>query len=453
MKENDVLQLHITGYASNGEGVARHDGEVVFVPRAIQGETVRVKIVNVGKTCAHGEILAVIKPSPHRVEPACPDFPACGGCAFWHMDYAEECAYKRQRVIDALTRIGGVTLAELPFHPAQSCEGYRNKVQFPLAEQKGRPVAGFYRARSHNVVPVTACRIQPACADAVREAILGWMERYAIAAYDERTGKGYVRHIYLRVGKQTGQLLVCLVVNGQSLPRTRELLRAVQTAAPDLTSLVLNYNSSRGNTILGTREEVLFGTGDIEDVLCGLRFRLSVRSFYQVNHDQAEKLYETALKFAALDESQTALDLYCGTGTITLCLAKRAGHAVGVEVVDAAIRDAKQNAARNGVSNVEFYCADAAKIAKQFAEEGRRPDVIVVDPPRKGVSPDVIDAMAAMAPQRIVYVSCDPATLARDVKLLTERGYRMQQVEAFDLFPRCAHVETVVLLSHKITKA
>lgn len=448
MKENDVLTLQITGYAANGEGVARHDGEVVFVPRAIKGETVRARIVNVGKTCAHGEVLEVLQPSSHRLPPACPDFPACGGCALWHMDYEEESAYKSQRVVDALTRIGGVAVETLPFHPAPSCESYRNKVQFPVAEQKGKPIAGFYRARSHAVVPITSCRIQPACADKVRAAVLSWMEQYRIRAYDERTGTGDVRHIYLRVGKQTGQLLVCLVVNGKDLPRKKALLTAVQAAAPELTSLVLNYNSARGNTILGTREEVLFGAGSIEDVLCGLRFRLSVRSFYQVNHDQAEKLYEKALEFAQLDSSRTALDLYCGTGTITLCLARQAGHAVGVEVVDAAIEDAKQNAARNGITNAEFYCADAAEIAKRFAGEGRHPDVIVVDPPRKGVSLGVIEAMAAMAPARIVYVSCDPATLARDVKLLTARGYRLARAEAFDLFPRCAHVECVALLEN-----
>ena len=446
MKTNDVLDLTVTGYTSDGEGVARSDGEVVFIPGAIAGETVRARIVNVGKTCAHGKIEKVLTASSHRVQPECPDFPDCGGCDFWHMDYDEECRLKQQRVIDALTRIGGVEITELPMHGAPRCEGYRNKVQFPVAAQKGRAAAGFFRARTHEVIDIQSCRIQPECADRVRAAVLRWMELYHIRAYDERSHTGYIRHIYLRVGEKTGQLLVCVVANCETLPKKKQLCQALLTAEPTITGIVVSYNTKKGNTVLGTREEVLHGPGYIEDELLGLRFRLSARSFYQVNHDQAERLYEKALEFAALTKKQTALDLYCGTGTITLCLARVAGKAIGVEVVDAAILDAKQNAARNGIENAEFFCADATEAAKRFAASGIRPDVIVVDPPRKGVSLDVVDAMAERAPERIVYVSCDPATLARDVKLLLQRGYRFETAEAFDLFPRCAHVETVCLL-------
>ncbi len=447
MKTNDVLELTVTGYTSDGEGVARADGEVVFIPGAIAGETVRARIVNVGKTCAHGEILQVLQPSGHRVQPACPDFPDCGGCDFWHMDYEEECRLKQQRVIDALTRIGGVAITELPMHGAKCCEGYRNKVQFPVAMQNGSPAAGFFRARTHEVICVKDCRIQPSCAGRVRAAVLDWMRQYSIRAYDERAHTGYIRHIYLRVGEATGQLLVCVVANCEALPKKKQLCQTLLAAEPQITSIVVSYNTRKGNTVLGTREEVLYGPGYMEDELLGLRLRLSARSFYQVNHDQAERLYEKALEFAALDKTQTALDLYCGTGTITLCLARQAGRAIGVEIVDAAIADAKQNAARNGLTNTEFFCADASEAAKRLASEGTRPDVIVVDPPRKGVSMDVVDAMAEMSPARIVYVSCDPATLARDVKLLAQRGYALKRAEAFDLFPRCAHVETVCLLS------
>ena len=449
MKTNDVLELTVTGYTSDGEGVARADGEVVFIPGAIAGETVRARIVNVGKTCAHGEILQVLQPSGHRVQPACPDFPDCGGCDFWHMDYEEECRLKQQRVIDALTRIAGAPLPALPMHGAKCCEGYRNKVQFPVAMQNGSPAAGFFRARTHEVVCVKDCRIQPSCAGRVRAAVLDWMRQYSIRAYDERAHTGYIRHIYLRVGEATGQLLVCVVANCEALPKKKQLCQTLLAAEPQITSIVVSYNTRKGNTVLGTREEVLYGPGYMEDELLGLRLRLSARSFYQVNHDQAERLYEKALEFAALDKTQTALDLYCGTGTITLCLARQAGRAIGVEIVDAAIADAKQNAARNGLTNAEFFCADASEAAKRLASEGTRPDVIVVDPPRKGVSMDVVDAMAEMSPARIVYVSCDPATLARDVKLLAQRGYALERAEAFDLFPRCAHVETVVLLSRE----
>lgn len=448
VKQNDILDLTITGYTSGGEGVARSaGGEAVFIPGAIRGELVRARVINVGKTCAHGEIVQVLRSSAHRVEPRCPDFPACGGCEFWHMDYEEECSLKRQRVLDALMRIGGVSVDSLVLHAAPSIEGYRNKVQFPVAARNGRACAGFFRARTHELIAVRDCRIQPACAGRVRAAVLAWMERYHIRAYDERTHTGCIRHIYLRVGWQTGQVLVCVVANCDTLIKQAELCQSLLQAEPHIVSITVSYNTKRGNTVLGPREQTLYGPGYLEDVLLGLRFRLSARSFYQVNHAQAEKLYEKVLAFAALDRTQTALDLYCGTGTITLCLARQAGRAIGVEVVDAAIADAKQNARQNGLTNTEFFCADASQAAKQLAQSGIRPDVIVVDPPRKGVTEDVIEAMAEMAPARIVYVSCDPATLARDVKLLAARGYTLRQAEAFDLFPRCAHVETVVLMS------
>lgn len=449
LKTNQRHLVQITGYTSDGEGVARIDSEVVFVPGVIAGETCRIRIVNVGKTVAHGVVEEITVPSPHRTAPECPYAGTCGGCDFWHMDYEEELRCKRQRVLDALCRIGGASLTELPITGAPTMYGYRNKVQYPVAQQEGRPIAGFYRARTHSVIPIDTCRIQPDCADRLRQAVLAWMEKYRIAAYDERSHSGYVRHIYLRKGFATGEILCCVVVNCSRLPRSEDLVREIRAAVPDVTTIVLSYHEKRGNSVLGDRFETLFGNGTIDDVLCGLRFRLSPRSFYQINRAQAERLYEAAVKAAALTKDDTVLDLYCGTGTITLCLAKAAGKAYGVEIIDAAIRDAKENAARNGVENAEFFCADAAQAAQAFADRAEHPDVIVVDPPRKGVSPDVIEAMLRMAPKRIVYVSCDPATLARDVKLLAAGGYTLQHAEAFDLFPRCAHIESVVLLTKK----
>ena len=449
MKCSEKYTVTITGTTSDGEGVARVDGEVVFVPRAIEGETVEIQVVNVGRSAAHGVIKSVKTPSPHRIEPDCPYFGSCGGCDFRHMDYAQELEIKRRRVADALARIGGIRVETLPITGSETQEGYRNKVQFPVAVQKGAPVAGFYRARTHEVISAAGCKLQPECAERLKAAVLSWMQEYKIPAYDEKTHTGLVRHIYLRYGFVSGQALCCVVLNAKKTPHAQELVKEILRAVPETASIVVSYNEKRGNTVLGDQQQTLYGPGTIEDTLCELQFRLSPRSFYQINHDQAEKLYAAAVRMAGLQKTDSVLDLYCGAGTITLCLAREAGQAYGVEVVDAAIADAKENAARNGITNAEFFCADAGQAAQEFARRGVRLDVIVVDPPRKGVSGDVIEAMLQMAPRRIVYVSCDPATLARDVKLLCAGGYALTHAEAFDLFPRCAHVETVVLLSRE----
>ena len=365
------------------------------------------------------------------------------------MDYEQELALKQAHVQSCLTRIGGQTISALPITGAAQTDGYRNKVQFPVQEQDGRPVAGFFSGKTHRVIPVRHCRIQPDCADAIRGAVLAWMEQYHLRAYDEQTHTGYIRHIYIRFGAESGQILVCIVANCAQLPKKKQLVTALLAAEPGITTIVFSPNTKKGNTVLGTEFHPLYGDGTITDTLCGLQFRLSAPAFYQVNHAQAERLYEKAVQLTGLTGNETVLDLYCGTGTITLCLARHAKKAIGVEIVPQAIEDAKFNAAQNGMENAEFFCMDAGQAAKMLADRRIRPDVIVVDPPRKGVSADVIEAISAMAPQRVVYVSCDPATLARDLKLLTAAGYTLQTAEAFDLFPRCAHVETVVLLSRE----
>ena len=449
MQKNETYSVEITGLTAEGAGVARIDGQVVFVPGVIPGETCQIRIDHVGRTCAYASLLRVEKPSAHRVKPECEHFGQCGGCVFWHMDYDCELQQKKQRVQDALSRIGGVSFPELEITGSETIYAYRNKVQFPVQPQNGRAAAGFYRAGSHSVIPITTCRIQPESAGKIREAVLSWMAAENIPAYDEKTHTGLVRHIYLRCGKETGEILVCLIVNGERLPKAKQLVRTLLAAEPAITGILANYNTKKSNVILGDRFEPLYGEACLTDKLLGLTFRLSPAAFYQVNHDQAERLYEKAIEFAGLTGTQTALDLYCGSGTITLCLARHVKKVYGVEIVDAAIRDAKENAKQNNIKNAEFFCADAGKAAQRFAQEGIRPDVIVIDPPRKGVSEDVIDAMAQMSPSRIVYVSCDPATLARDIARLREKGYRAKKAHAFDLFPRCAHVETVVLLSHK----
>jgi 23S rRNA (uracil1939-C5)-methyltransferase len=447
MNKNQIFTGEITGCTSQGLGVARLEDRAVFVKGAIPGETCEIKIIKVTKTAVYGRLERILVASPHRVQPICPHFGKCGGCDFMHMDYQLESDLKRQRVADALSRIGGVDPEPLAITPAPTDQGYRNKAQFPVAMTENGPAAGFFRARSHDLIPVTHCHIQPPEADLAAQAVLDWMEKYHILPYDEATHSGYIRHIFLRKGAVSGQVMVCLVANCEHLPKSRQLVAQLLAAVPGLTTVVHNVNTRPGNAILGDTYHTLHGLGCIEDTLCGLTFRLSPASFYQVNHHQAQVLYEKAIALADLHGTETVLDLYCGTGTITLAMAHAAGQVIGVEVVPQAIADAQENARRNGIENARFFCADAGAAAQQLAQEGIRPEVITVDPPRKGLSPEVIDAVAKMAPQRVVYVSCDPATLARDVKRFAAAGYHFRTAHAVDLFPRTKHIETVVLLS------
>ncbi|MBR6424373.1 MAG: 23S rRNA (uracil(1939)-C(5))-methyltransferase RlmD [Oscillospiraceae bacterium] len=447
MKKNEELTLRVEGTTSEGLGVARHEGRAIFIKGAAEGELVRVSLTKVSASAVYGRLLEILEPSPHRTVPDCPYYGRCGGCDFRHVDYEEELRLKARRVRDALVRIGGLELESVSILGAERQEGYRNKVVYPVRQGPEGPEIGFFRSRTHEIIPVERCRIQNPAADAARTAVLAWMERYRIRGYDEQTRTGYVRSLLIRTADRTGQVLLCLSVNDAHLPRSRELVRDLQEAVPGLETVVMSIHKKPGNAVLGDRFETLFGPGFIVDELCGLRFRISAASFYQVNRDQAERLYALAAEAAGLTGTETLLDLYCGTGTIGLSMAARAKRVVGVEIVPQAVEDARDNAARNGITNAEFFCADAAQAAERFAQAGEKPDVVVVDPPRKGLEEAVIDAVAQMEPGRVVYVSCDPATLARDLKRFAERGYAVQSVHAADLFPRCAHVESVVLMS------
>lgn len=447
LKKNEIYRAEVSGFTSEGLGVCRVEGCAVFVPNAAPDEVYDLRITHIGKNNAFGKIETIISKSPHRVNRLCCYAKLCGGCDFWHISYEAETAIKARRVLDALNRLGGQGLEQMPITGAEHCESYRNKAQFPVAMGKKSIEAGFYKKGSHELISVDRCLIQPEVADEAKAAVLAWAKEYRISPYNEADHKGLLRHIFVRVGAATGEILVCLVVNGDKLPREKELIAALREKLPNLRSLTLNCNTRRGNAILGETTRTLWGADYIEDVLCGLRFRISPKSFYQVNRDQAEKLYDKAIAAAGLTGEETVLDLYCGTGTITLCLARKAKKAIGVEIVEAAIADAKENARNNGIENVEFFCADAGQAAQKFSQEGICPDVIVVDPPRKGLSPDVIDAIAKMSPKKVVYVSCDPATLARDVKLLCEKDYKLLHAEALDMFPRCSHVESIVCLA------
>lgn len=446
IKKNEVYTVTIEGYSSEGLGIARLDGRVLFVHGGVRGETCDVLVLKVLKNVAFAKVKAVQEPSPHRVEPACPHFRKCGGCNFWHIDYEEELAAKQQKVRDALERLGGQQVADLPIFGSMDTEHYRNKVQFPVSAPDR---IGFYRARTHEVIPVEHCRIQSAAAEKIAAAVGAWMQEAHIPAYDEREHTGWLRHIYVRTAKN-GDALVCLVARTEEVGAAEALVAHIRAAWPQTVGVLVNRNDRRGNAILGDTYCTLWGQDFLMDVLCGKTFKLSVPSFYQVNRAQAERLYALAVDFAGLQGTETVLDLYCGTGTITLTLADHAARVIGAEIVPEAIADAKENAARNGVENAEFFCGDASAAAAKFAQEGLSPEVVVVDPPRKGLAEDVIDAVAKMAPQRVVYVSCDPATLGRDVKRFAEQGYTLQKAAAVDMFPKTHHVETVVLLSRGI---
>ena len=445
LEKGSIYTAVIDGYSSEGLGIARVNGAVVFVPHAVRGEEIDLRITKVMKTSCAGEIVKIHDPSPERMEPECPYAGKCGGCAYRHLTYPEELWAKRQRVQDALTRIGGLELTVEEILGAKNPEHYRNKSQYPVGADGS---IGFFQARTHKVVPIRRCLIQTEAADRTAQAVGEWMRRYKISAYDETTGKGLVRHVCVRVNRK-GESLCCVVVNGNKVPREPELAAYVTAAVPHTVGVLLNSNTRRGNVILGDKYRTLFGRNYLMDTLCGLEFKLSMPSFYQVNRDQAEVLYGKALEFAGLTGNETVLDLYCGIGTITLCLAKAAKRVIGAEIVPPAIRDAKENALRNHIENAEFFCGDAADIAAKLESDGLRPDVVTVDPPRKGLAPEVIASVAAMGPEKVVYVSCDPATLGRDVKIFREFGYEAKRAAAVDMFPGTAHVETVVLLSRE----
>lgn len=447
-KKNTVHTLDITGHTAEGMGVARLEGRVVFVPFTIPGERWTVRLEKVNKNVAWGRGVELLSPSSQRIQPDCPIFGKCGGCQFRHMTYEEELRLKRQRIADALERIGHVNLELPPVLGAEHPDRYRNKVQFPVACGKQGLAVGYYRPRSHDVLNVPDCRLQPEAVTRLRRTFWNWMKEYGLSAYDERTGQGLVRHLYVRTNSR-GESLVCVVVNGDSLPAEKALTDSLRRTEPGLAGVVCSFNTRDTNVILGDRYAVLWGRGWLEEELCQLIFRLSVPSFFQINREQTQILYHTALQFAQLTGTETVLDLYCGIGTISLTMAKEAERVIGAEIVPQAVEDAQENARRNGISNVEFFCGDAGEVARRLAEEGIRPQVICVDPPRKGLPPEVPAILAGMAPDRIVYVSCDPATLARDVDRFSRLGYRAMKAQGVDLFPRTAHVETIVLLQRE----
>jgi len=447
LAKNQIHTVVITGYNSEGFGVCRVAGRAVFVPRALVGETWEIKIVKIGSSAVYARGEKLLVPSPARTEPDCPVFGKCGGCDLWHMSYEEELKFKLGRVNDALRHIGGLDFQVAEILGADKITGYRNKAIYAVGGTARNPVTGFYRSRSHDIVPIERCLIQPELSDRVAAAVRSWMAEAGVEPYDEKTGKGAVRHVFARCAFKTGQAMACVVSARGFGKNTSTLVDALRQACPELTSIILNINKTRGNTVLAGDFYTLWGSDTVSDELCGLRFELSPLSFFQINPPQAEKLYNKALEYASPEGTETVLDLYCGTGTITLCMARGAKKAYGAEIVEAAVQNARKNAEANNIENAEFILGDAGAAAKSLADRGVRPDAVVVDPPRKGLSREVIDEICRMSPERVVYVSCDPGTLARDLKIFSGQGYSLRSASAVDMFPRTAHVETVVLMS------
>lgn len=447
LKKNDVIAVDIQGMTAEGSGVARYEGLAVFVPHAAPGDRLSVIIIKVSKNYAVGKIREILSPGPGRITPDCTAYPRCGGCAFRHLDYAAECEIKRQRVNDAFKRIGGLDVEVEEFIPAQTPDRYRNKAQLPFGKEEGQAVFGFYAERSHRIIPFTDCPLQPEIFSTIALTTANFLNDTDNDIYDEVTGKGRFRHLYLRRGFATGEIMVCAVVNANGLAREDEFVRRIRAVSPEIKSIVINVNREQTNVIMGKKCRTAWGKDTIRDVLCGVTFEISPLSFYQVNRAQAEKLYERARQYAAPDGGQVLFDLYCGTGTIGLSMAYGVRQVYGIEVIPDAVENARKNAAANGIVNAEFLCADAAEGTRQLKERGISPDVVVIDPPRKGCSPDVIELINDLSPTRVVYISCDPATLARDAAHFGKYGWRTEQLTAVDMFPRTAHVETVAQLS------
>lgn len=455
LQKNNIIELEITSMTAEGSGVGKtQEGIAVFVPLSAVGDKLRVKIIKVKKTYAFGKIEEIIIPSKDRKSADCPYFNQCGGCVYRHINYDAEKRIKEQKVKDAVTRIGGISEDKVkPLLCSGNPNRYRNKAQLPAGlDRDGNILLGFYAFHSHRIINCDDCMLQPEIFKKVIKITRDFMEETKQLPYDEKTGKGKLRHLYIRYGEKTDELMVCYVVNGNGLKKEDVLVANLKESLPNLKSVVINSNRERTNVILGAKNRVAYGRGYINDILCGLKFKISPLSFFQVNRETAEILYNKAREYASLTGKEILFDLYCGTGTIGLSMAKDCKQLIGVEVISQAIDDAKENARENNIDNARFICGDAAQAAVTLEKQGIKPDAIVVDPPRKGLDKELISTISRMNPQRIVYVSCDPATLARDLKIFEENGYEIREITPVDMFPGTSHVESVCLLTKENKK-
>ncbi|MDT8862497.1 23S rRNA (uracil(1939)-C(5))-methyltransferase RlmD [Alkalihalobacillus sp. MEB130] len=450
VKKNDQLQVTIEDLTHEGAGVAKVDGYTLFVPNTLPGELVDIKVIKTNKGYGFARLLDIKKESEHRAEPLCPVYHQCGGCQIQHLHYDAQLLSKQKQVKDVLERIGG--LKDVTVHPALGMEHpwrYRNKAQVPIGEEGGLVIAGFYQKRSHRIINMDECLIQHEENDQIIRVAKSIANKYGIRAYDEEKHRGTLRHVVARKGKVTNEVMVVFVTRGKELPNKKNIIEEIQEQIPNVKSIVQNINPKRTNVIFGDETKVLWGEEYIHDYIGDIKFAISARSFYQVNPEQTKVLYDKALEYANLTGQETVIDAYCGIGTISLFLARRAKHVYGVEIVPDAIADAKRNAELNGITNVDFAVGEAEKVMPWWYAQGIRADVVVVDPPRKGCDQELLDTILSMKPKRVVYVSCNPATLARDLKVLEEGGYVTKEVQPVDMFPHSSHIENVAVLEMK----
>ena len=451
MKKDDLIEVTIEDLSEEGTGIGKFEGMTFFIKDAVIGDRVRAKIMKLKKTYGFARLMEVLTPSPDRVEPLCPVARQCGGCQIQAMSYEAQLAFKTRKVENNLKRIG--KFEEIPMESIIGMEDpfhYRNKAQFPFGKNRdGKIITGFYAGRTHSIIENTSCHLGKEVNEEILEKILAWMNAFHVEPYNEATGKGLMRHSLIRCGFRTGEIMVCLVINGRKIPGEEALVDSLKII-PGMTSISLNVNKEKTNVILGTEIKNLYGPGYITDKIGNIEYRISPLSFYQVNPIQTERLYGTALEFADLNGGETVWDLYCGIGTISSFLARKAGKVCGVEIIPAAIEDARENAKRNGLDNVEFFVGKAEEVLpEQYEKNHIKADVIVVDPPRKGCDELCLETIVKMSPEKVVYVSCDSSTLARDVKYLGENGYEVKRVRTVDMFGMSGHVETVALLTKK----
>jgi 23S rRNA (uracil1939-C5)-methyltransferase len=443
-KKNQELIVDIISEGYEGEGVAKPEGFPIFIPGVLKGEKVKIILVKLTKNHGFGKLIEILQPSQQRVEPACPIYKRCGGCQLQHMSYEEQLRFKKTRVADCIERIGKIR--DVAIYDTVGMENpsrYRNKVQLPVGRGETEPAIGFYAARSHEIINLQQCYIQHEVGDKVVQLARDWMKKYSIQGYDEESGTGIIRHVMIRKGFKSEEAMVVLVTNTEKLPYKEEFIKLVIENIPDIKSIIQNINSKKTNVVLGQENITLWGSDTITDYIGPFKFNISPLSFFQVNPVQTEVLYGKTLEYAELTGEETVFDAYCGTGTISLFLSQKAKKVYGVEIIEAAIVNARENAILNEIHNSDFFVGEAEKVIPKLISEGKKADVVVVDPPRKGCEKSLLEAIAEMGPKRVVYVSCDPATLARDLSIFESLGYKTVEVQPVDMFPHTAHVECV----------
>lgn len=448
-EKNEIYDIEIKDVSSDGNGVGEIDGFIVFVPYSVTGDILKIQIVKVQKTFAYGKIIKILTPSPKRCEVPCPAFGKCGGCSLMHIDYNYQLEIKKGIINNALKRIGGFFEGVKEMIPAPSQFRYRNKMIFPIGDKNGEVISGFYRERSHDIIPLDDCLLGGEFNSAVLSAVKEYMRECSVKSYDEISGKGDIRRVFTRYGTVSGEIMVVISSRSENIPKKDVLVEKVLKVSDKITSIILNINTKKTNLVLGEKNIVLFGKDTISDTLLGIKYEISPYSFYQINHAQTENLYSKALEYADISKDDTVMDIYCGIGTISLSAAKQAKEVIGVEIVPEAIENAKKNAERNEIKNAKFYCADAEDIVPKLIKSGISPDIVLIDPPRKGSDEATLSAIASVNPKRIVYVSCNPATLARDMKFLKTFGYVPEKICGVDMFANTNHVETVARLTCK----